>query len=75
MVLRPQPQILMIDTDKVEDLIFLSYLTNYNLSQIHKIINSVDNSVFESEYQKENNKRQFEETDRTTKITIEKLKY
>ena len=75
MVLRPQPQILMIDTDKVEDLIFLSYLTNYNLNQIHKIIGSVNNSVFESEYQKENNKRQFEETDRTTKITIQKLKY
>lgn len=44
MVLRPPPQILMIDTDKVEDLIFLSYFTNYNLSQIHKIIDSVDNS-------------------------------
>ena len=64
----------MIDLKTTEGLIFLSYLTNYNLQDIHSIINN-DFKEEPIEYLKRFNSKSIEDAQRTTDLAIEKLKY
>ncbi|RZK06763.1 MAG: DNA-processing protein DprA, partial [Flavobacterium sp.] len=69
----------MIDINSTEGIIFLSYLTRYNIAEIYNILNLQEHNYFEIEYlankvDKSLPKR-IQEALKTTEITVEKLRY
>jgi DNA protecting protein DprA len=61
----------MIQDGTIEELLFLSYLTKYNISEIYKIVE--EDGYYHEKYSK--NQKLIDEVAKTVEITLEKLNY
>jgi DNA protecting protein DprA len=65
----------MMDFNSLEGIIFLTYLTKFNIGEIHKIINNQEHYYYEREYEQDSKKKLIDEALKLTSINIERLKF